>query len=133
MIFLNLDLELESWAWLKPHSGPPRARLSWVPRTGWDFSQNWGFELKIPTNEKKKTTNQNKTPMAKAMASFRDGFTDSSSLLSIPWTDVQAEPPSHWPWPHLTVKCAVRKWRLNLTVMVIIRPISTKWTTRLIL
>ena len=61
---------------LKSQSGPPReslpsgTRLSWVLRTGWDFSHNWGFELKMPTN-KKRRKNQNKTSMAKAMGFFR--------------------------------------------------------------
>jgi hypothetical protein len=47
----------------------------WGPGTGWNFSQNWGFELKIPTNKTKRRTNQNKTSMAKAMGSFRDSRT----------------------------------------------------------
>ena len=61
-----------------------------APGTGWDFSENWGFELKIH----KKWENQNKTSMAKAMGSFRDSR--APYWLSGSRTDVPAEPGAHW-------------------------------------
>ena len=58
-----------------------------APGTGWDFSENWRFELKIH----KKSKNQNKTSMAKAMVSFRDS--QAPSWLSGPRTDGPTELP----------------------------------------